>query len=124
MRKKLGKIKSEKLAKRMRRKLSIRKKIVGTSDCPRMSVTKSNKNLFVQVIDDSASVTLFSVQTFGKNAVKVAVNKDGAKEVGTKVAGQLKDKNISQVVFDRSGHKYHGVIATLADTVRESGIKF
>lgn len=124
MRKKQGKIKSESLARRVRRKLSIRRKINGTTECPRLCVTKSNKNLFVQVVDDSTSKTLFSVQTFGKNAVKVAATKDGAKEVGAKVAGQLKEKNISSVVFDRSGNKYHGVIAALADSVRENGIKF
>ena len=124
MRKQLGKVKSASLAKRMRRKLSIRKSVVGTSDRPRLSVTKTNKNLFIQVIDDSASKTLFSVQTFGKEGVKATANKDGAKEVGSKVAEKLKGNNITEIVFDRSGHKYHGVIAMLAETVRENGIKF
>ena len=124
MRKKLGKIKNPSLAKRMRRKLSIRKSINGTTDRPRLSVTKTNKNLFVQVIDDTASITLFSVQTFGKNAVKSGATKEGAKEVGTQVAGKLKEKNISTIVFDRSGHKYHGVIEALANSVREGGIQF
>jgi large subunit ribosomal protein L18 len=124
MRKQIGKIKSASLAKRMRRKLSIRKTISGTPIRPRLSVTKTNKNLFIQVVDDTADKTLFSVQTFGKNAVKGGATKEGAKEVGTQVAGQLKSNNISEIVFDRSGHKYHGVIEVLANTVREGGIKF
>lgn len=124
MRKQLGKIKNPILAKRMRRKLSIRKTINGTSERPRLSVTKTNRNLFVQVINDTESKTLFSVQTFGKNGLKVGATKEGAKEVGTRVAEQLKSNNISEIVFDRSGHKYHGVIEVLASTVREGGIKF
>lgn len=123
MRKPNGKIKNASAERRLRRKLSIRKQIVGSTERPRVCVSKSNKNIFVQVIDDSASKTLFSVQTFGKNAVDAKANKDGAKVVGAKVAEQLKGKSIERVVFDRSGYKYHGVVAALADSIRENGIQ-
>ena len=123
MRKPNGKLKSESGRKRLRRKLSIRKTIVGVAERPRVCVTKSAKNLFVQVINDEENKTLFSVQTFGKNGVEGKANKDGAKAVGAKVAEQLKGKNISKAVFDRSGYKYHGVIASLADSIRENGIQ-
>lgn len=123
MRKPNGKIRNASAERRLRRKLSIRKQIVGSTERPRVCVSKSNKNIFVQVIDDSASKTLFSVQTFGKNAVDAKANKDGAKVVGAKVAEQLKGKSIERVVFDRSGYKYHGVVAALADSIRENGIQ-
>lgn len=123
MRKPNGKLKSESGRKRLRRKLSIRKTIIGDAERPRVCVTKSAKNLFVQVINDEENKTLFSVQTFGKNAVEGKANKDGAKAVGAKVAEELKGKNISKAVFDRSGYKYHGVIASLADSIRENGIQ-
>jgi len=123
MRKPNGKIKSESARKRMRRKLAIRKLVNGSSDRPRVCITKSNKNLFVQVVNDEDSKTLFSVQTFGKNAVAAKANKEGAKVVGTKIAEQLKGQNISKVVFDRSGNKYHGVVAAVAESIRENGIQ-
>jgi large subunit ribosomal protein L18 len=123
MRKPNGKLKSESQRKRLRRKLSIRKTIIGSADRPRVCVNKSSKNLFVQVVNDDESKTLFSVQTFGKNAIEAKANKDGAKLVGAKIAEGLKSKNISKVVFDRSGYKYHGVIAALADSIRENGIQ-
>lgn len=123
MRKPNGKVKNASLGRRLRRKLSIRKQIVGTADRPRVCITKSNKNLFVQVIDDAQSKTLFSVQTFGKNAVEAKATKEGAKAVGAKVAEQLKGNSIAKVVFDRSGYKYHGVVAALADSIRENGIQ-
>lgn len=123
MRKQLGKIKDASTKRRYRRKLSIRKKVVGTSERPRISVVKSNANISVQAIDDSVSKTLFSVQTFGKNAVGEKSNKESAKAVGTKVAALLKENKVDNVVFDRNGYKYHGVVATLVETIREEGIK-
>jgi large subunit ribosomal protein L18 len=123
MRKSLKKIKSESKAKEQRRKLSTRKKVVGTADRPRICATKTNKNLFVQVIDDSANATILSVQTFGKNAATTSANTEGAKVVGTKVAEALVGKNIKNAVFDRNGKKYTGVVAALADSIREGGIQ-
>jgi large subunit ribosomal protein L18 len=123
MRKQHGKIKNSTMAKRVRRRLAIRKKIVGSAERPRVCATKSNKNLMIQVIDDAAAKTIFCVQTFGKNAVTDKSNVDGAKIVGSKVAEKLKENKISNVVFDRCGNKYTGVLAALVDTMRENGIQ-
>ena len=123
MRKPNGKIRSESERKRVRRKLAIRKNVNGDAERPRICVTKTNKNLFVQVVNDADSKTLFSVQTFGKNAVGAKANKEGAKAVGEKVAEGLKGKNISRAVFDRGGNKYHGVVAAIADAIRENGVQ-
>ena len=123
MRKNISKIKNETKAKEYRRKLSIRKKIVGSAEKPRLAVTKSNKHLRVQIIDDVKSVTLFSVQTYGKTKVPGSSNAEGAKKVGAEIAATLKKNNLSKAVFDRSGKQYTGVIKTLADSIRENGIQ-
>lgn len=123
MRKNIAKIKNPSKAKEYRRKLSIRKKIVGTADRPRICATKTNKHLFVQLVDDSTSKTILSVQTFGKNAVAKAANVEGAKQVGAQLAKLMTDKNIKNAVFDRNGKKYTGVISALADSIRENGIQ-
>ena len=123
MRKPFGKTKNKELAKRLRRKLSIRSKVIGTAERPRVCVNKTNKHLVVQIIDDESSKTIFSVQTYGKNGTDGKSNVAGAKVVGAKVAEGLKSKKLENVVFDRAGAKYTGVIAALADTMREQGIK-
>lgn len=123
MRKIIGKVRNETKAKELRRKLSARKKINGTADRPRICATKSNKNLFVQVIDDVQGVTLFSVQTFGKNATGNGSNAEGAAEVGKTLSSKLKERKIETAVFDRNGKKYTGVVAKLADAIRENGIR-
>lgn len=123
MRKSLKTIKNASKAKESRRKLAIRKKVIGTAERPRICATKTNTNLFVQVVNDSESKTLFSVQTFGKNSVGSTSNKESAKTVGTEVAKKLAEQNIKNAVFDRNGKKYTGVIATLADSIREGGVQ-
>jgi len=123
MRKNAAKIKNETKAKEYRRKLSIRKKVVGSAESPRICVSKSNKHLRVQAIDDVASVTLFSVQTFGKAKVGESANAESAKKVGAAVATSLKSKKLAKAVFDRSGKQYTGVIKALADSIRENGIQ-
>lgn len=92
MRKNLSKIKNPTKAKEARRKLSIRKKVIGSADRPRLCVTKSNKHLRVQIVDDAKSVTLFSVQTFGKEKAADQANAEGAKKVGAAVWAYLKRK--------------------------------
>lgn len=122
MRKAYGKIDSLKDLQRQKRRLSIRKKISGTGDRPRVCAMKSNKHLSVQVINDMNSTTFFTVSTYGKNAV--AGNSDTrVLEVGKKIAAQLKAKNISTAVFDRAGYRYTGIIAKLAQSIRENGIQ-
>ncbi len=124
MRKPLRKPSDIKQNSRLRRRLSIRKKISGTTEKPRLCVIKTNKHLSVQVIDDVTSKTLFSVQSFGKKAEKThGNNKEGAKAIGASVAAKLKSSKIETAVFDRAGHKYHGVIAALVDSIRENGIR-
>jgi large subunit ribosomal protein L18 len=123
MRKQIKKIKNSSKAKEQRRKLSIRKKIIGTTVRPRICATKTNANIFVQVIDDSANKTLFSVQTFGKAAVGSNSNAESAKLIGAAVAKGLKEKNLETAVFDRNGRKFTGVISTLASSIREAGIQ-
>ncbi len=77
----------------------------------------------MQIIDDVASKTIFSVQTFGKTKVANSGNAEGAKKIGAEVAATLKKNNLSKAVFDRSGKQYTGVIKTLADSIRENGIQ-
>jgi large subunit ribosomal protein L18 len=124
MRKQYKKIKNETKAKEYRRKLSIRKKVIGTADAPRICVTKSNKNLAVQIINDSVGNTLFAVTTFGKSKVGASSNVISAKEVGIAVGKKLNSLGIKKAVFDRSGKRYTGVVAALADSIRESGVVF
>lgn len=123
MRKNTAKIKNETKDKEYRRKLSIRKKIVGSAEKPRLCVTKSNKHLRVQAIDDVKSATIFSVQTYGKTKIAEHANAEGAKKVGAVVAATLKKNNLSKAVFDRSGKQYTGVVKALADSIRENGIQ-
>ena len=123
IRKKYGKIKDPSKAKVIRRKLSLRKKVVGTSERPRVCATKTNSNIYVQVIDDTEGKTLMSVQTFGKNAVGNSSSAESAKAVGTELAKRMQEKNITKAVFDRNGRLYTGVVATIADSIREGGIQ-
>ncbi len=123
MRKIRGVVKSEKEAKRYRRRLSIRSRISGTGERPRICVNKTNKHLVVQVIDDVTGNTIASARTYGKNCVVGAkANVAGGKIVGADIAGKLKSLSVKQAVFDRNGYRYFGVVAAIADSVRENGI--
>jgi large subunit ribosomal protein L18 len=123
MRKSYAKVKNKKDQQRQRKRLTIRAKISGTTERPRIVAMKSNKHISVQLIDDTKSISLFTVSTFGKNAAADSCNIEGAKKVGTKVASVMKSKNLSSAVFDRAGYKYTGVIAALVQSIRESGIQ-
>ena len=122
MRKAYGKIDSLKDLQRQKRRLSIRKKVSGTDIRPRVCAMKSNKHLSVQVINDTNSTTYFTVSTFGKNAI-TGNSEVRVSEIGKKIATQLKGKNITSAVFDRAGYKYTGIIAKLAQSIRENGIQ-
>jgi len=123
MRKVLKKFKNSKDEQKYRRRISIRKKVKGTADVPRICLNKTNKNLLAQIVNDELSVTLFSVGTYGK-ALSEAVKKnvEGAKAIGCKVAEVMKDKNLKRAVFDRNGNKYTGIAKAFVDSVRENGI--
>jgi large subunit ribosomal protein L18 len=123
MRKLLSKAGTKSLKRRIRRKLSIRKKINGTAERLRICPNRTNSNIRVQVINDDLGTTLFSVQTFGKNAVKDSTNTiEGAKVLGKYLGEQLLNKGLKKAVFDRNGRPYHGVIKALADSIREAGV--
>ncbi len=109
---------------RTRRHIRVRRKISGTAERPRLCVYRSNKNLFVQVIDDVKGVTLAQASTLDKEVKNKHANKEAAKEVGTLIAKRALDKNIKSVVYDRGGYIYHGVVKELADAAREAGLKF
>ena len=109
---------------RKRRQVRVRSKISGTDLRPRMCVSKSNKNIFVQLIDDVKGVTLVSASTMEKGIKNKAANVEAAKEIGTLVAKRAIENNLEEVVFDRSGYLYHGVVKAVADSAREVGLRF
>jgi large subunit ribosomal protein L18 len=116
-----------KLERRTRIKMRIRKRITGTAERPRLAVFRSNKQIYVQVVDDLNGVTLISASSREKEiaANAAGIKKvDQAKLVGKLLAVKCKDKGIENVVFDRSGYKYHGRVKSLADAAREGGLKF
>jgi large subunit ribosomal protein L18 len=112
---------------RERRKLRIRRKISGTSEQPRLSVFRSAKHIYAQVVDDAAGSTVAHASTLSREVrgeVTEATKLDAAKKVGAAIAKLLLAKGISKVVFDRNGYLYHGRIRALADGAREAGLKF
>ena len=111
----------------IRRRWRIRKKVSGTKDRPRMSVSFTNKNIHIQFIDDTAGVTLAAASTGSKatpDREKLAANSVSAKVLGTLAAQAALGKGIKQVVFDRGGARYHGKVKVLADAAREAGLQF
>ena len=116
--------KADKKASRQRRHLRVRKKVFGTPERPRLSVYRSEKNIYAQIIDDVNAVTLVSASSLEKDFAAKGGNKEGAKLVGEMIAKKALDKGVSEVVFDRGGYIYHGRVQQLADAARESGLKF
>jgi len=116
--------KTDRKAERERRHLRVRRKISGTSECPRLCVYRSNKNLFVQIVDDTKGITLAQASTLDKEVKEKHANKAAAKEVGALIAKRAIEKNIESVVYDRGGYVYHGVVKELAEAAREAGLKF
>ncbi|MFW5968167.1 MAG: 50S ribosomal protein L18 [Persicimonas sp.] len=112
---------------RLRRKRSIRKKIFGTPQRPRLSVFRSNKHIYAQVIDDLNGHTLTSASTVDtevRDELADLEKLEQAERVGQLVAERAKEKGIDKVVFDRNGFIYHGRVAAVADGARESGLEF
>lgn len=114
---------SEKAVLRARRKMRIRKKINGTTERPRLSIYRSDRNIYAQVIDDQVGKTLVAVSSFEKGQHRRA-NKTVCAELGKTLAERCKAKNISTVVFDKNGFTYHGRVEALADGAREGGLQF
>jgi large subunit ribosomal protein L18 len=112
---------------RLKRKRRIRKKINGVQERPRMTVFRSDKHIYAQIIDDTQGATLVTVSTLSpeyKELEPVKGKLGAAKRVGELIARKAQDKGISKVVFDRNGFIYHGRIQALADAARQAGLDF
>ncbi len=117
----IPKIKTE---ARRRRHLRLRQKISGTAARPRMAVALTGKHIYVQFIDDVAGKTLAAASTIAAEGKGTKTTVAGAKTIGALAAQKAKEKNISTVVFDRGGFRFHGRVKALADAAREAGLKF
>jgi len=112
---------------RMRRHARVRKKLMGTAECPRLNVFRSLTGIYAQVIDDQVGRTLVSASTVEKELrekIKGMKKSEQAKLIGQMVAERAKSKGIQSVVFDRGGYRYGGRVKALADGARESGLRF
>lgn len=114
------KILKNKISLRLKRKKRVRAKISGSADCPRVSIFKSNRTIYVQAIEDVNSTTLC---TSDGKVLNIKSNKEGAAILAKDLASKLKEKGIEKVVFDRNGYLYHGVVASFADALKDNGIK-
>ena len=112
---------------RLRRKRRIRQNMNGSADKPRLSVFRSARHMYAQVIDDVAGKTLVGVSTLTKELRENLTGlkkREAAEKLGEEVARRCKELEIEQVVFDRNGYRYHGRISSLADGARKGGLKF
>lgn len=112
---------------RIKRHYRVRKNVSGTAERPRLNVFRSSSNIYAQIIDDTAGVTLVAASSLDaevKAKISNGGNKEAAKEVGIAVAKKAIEKGIKQVVFDRGGYIYHGRVAELAAGAREGGLDF
>ncbi len=118
---------TQKIVRRERRKLRVRRKVTGTGDRPRLTVFRSHKNIYAQLIDDTVGKTLVAASTMEK-ALKASLsgsgNKAAATAVGTSLAQKATQAGIKKAVFDRNGYRYHGRIRELADAARKGGLEF
>lgn len=116
-----------KATRRRRRKFHIRKRLIGSSERPRLTVTRSLRHIYAQVIDDSKGITLCAASSDHKatrdEVGKNGGNREGAVLVGSALAKRLKELGVTKVCFDRNGYRYHGRVAALADAVRKEGIE-
>jgi large subunit ribosomal protein L18 len=114
-----------KLVRRQKIRFRIRKKVAGSAQKPRLSVFRSNRDIYVQLIDDVNSVTLASASSRDKDIAAQTGNKvDKSKMVGEAIARKAKELGIETVVFDRGGNLYHGRVKSVADGAREGGLQF
>ena len=116
--------KTDRKLERVRRHKRVRNKIAGTPERPRLSVFRSNSNIYVQLIDDVNGCTLAQASTLDKEVKEKHANKVAAKEVGTSIAKRAEKINIKDIVFDRGGYIYHGVVKEVAEAAREGGLNF
>ena len=114
----------EKDRKRLKRKIHIRKNLSGTAERPRLSVSRSNKALYMQVIDDTRGHTLAAASTLEKELQSIKPTAAGAAQLGEIMGKRLLEKNITAVVFDRNGYLYHGLVKAMAEGARKAGVQF
>ncbi len=114
----------QKLKSRIKRKQRIRKKVLGSTERPRLSVYRSLHHIYAQIIDDVTQQTLVSFSSVAKAFGESGGNISAAKKVGESLAGLALEKGIKKVVFDRNGYIYHGRVKALADAAREKGLEF
>jgi len=121
-------IKKSRIDQRKRVKVRVRKKIHGTTECPRLTVYRSLNHLYAHIVDDGQAKTMASVSTLSKDlrdqVKEVKGRRERAKRVGAAVAKKALEQNIKKVVFDRNGYMYHGVVKAIADGAREAGLQF
>ena len=114
-----------KLVRRQKIRYSIRKKVAGTTERPRLSVFRSNSDIYVQLIDDVTGVTIAAASSKDKEILAQKVTKiEKSKLVGAAIARKATDLGLSAVVFDRGGNLYHGRVKAVADGAREAGLNF
>jgi len=113
---------------RLKRKMRVRKKVLGTAERPRLSVFRSARHIYAQLIDDESSATLATVSSVSKDfrsqEENNGGNRRGAAVVGEMIAKIAREKGVNRVVFDRNGFLYHGRVRTLAEAARENGLEF
>jgi large subunit ribosomal protein L18 len=112
-------------AARLKRQARVRKKVRGTSECPRLSVFRSAKHIYAQIVEDTTGVTLVAASTLSKDieAATYGGNVEAAKAVGAAIAKKAIAQDITRVVFDRNGFLYQGRVQALAEAAREAGLK-
>jgi large subunit ribosomal protein L18 len=116
-----------KLKRRLRRRNHVRRRVVGTAERPRLSVFRSSKHIYAQLIDDLSAVTLAAASSLAPDVrgnLKYGGNIKAAQVVGKKLAEAAKEKGIAKAAFDRGHYRYHGRVKALADAAREGGLQF
>ncbi|PIS02590.1 MAG: 50S ribosomal protein L18 [Chlamydiae bacterium CG10_big_fil_rev_8_21_14_0_10_42_34] len=109
---------------RIKRVFRVRKKLHGSAERPRLSVSKTNCHIYAQLIDDDNSVTLAGFGTLSKTSTVKRKSKETAREIGKQIAELAMKRNINSVIFDRGRYKFHGIVAELANGAREAGLQF
>ena len=117
-------MKFSKVNRRRNIRYRIKKKVRGTAERPRLSVFRSNKEIYCQLIDDDSGLTIASASSRETGIPKDGNKTDQSKEVGKRLADRAKEKDVVKVIFDRSGYLYHGRVKALADGARENGLHF
>jgi large subunit ribosomal protein L18 len=118
---------ANKQIRRHRRQLRVRRRMLGSTERPRLAVFRSSKHIYAQIIDDLAGKTLVSASTIDadvRSKVKSSANKQAAELVGSTLGERAKEKGIDKVAFDRRHYKYHGRVQALADAARKAGLQF